>query len=206
MRGFPYTLNVLPFPRPYSNLRTTICGCKNMQTNKTLYKSNVLSIIECKSRIETVFYRSNPNRGTNQYTRWLVSLSRDRELAIIKKPTLRIKRSKEEFTKLLVVPIFPQGQYSERNANARENHITRERRDAAVSHFSLSPPRFAFLAWRDPTRLRFTPSTIPEEKWGLLVVWKFTIKCVMADQALAGRGRPRCQMQVTYLTLLALVT
>ena len=78
-----------------------------MQANKTLYKSNVISIIECKSRIETVFYRSYPNRGTNQYTPWLVSFSRDRELAIIKKPTLRIKKSKKEFTRLRVVPIFP---------------------------------------------------------------------------------------------------
>ena len=30
------------------------------------------------------------------------------------------------------VPIFPQGQQSERNASARENHPTRERREAAV--------------------------------------------------------------------------
>ena len=80
-----------------------------MQANKTLYKSNVLSIIECKSRIETVFYCSYPNRGTNQYTPWLVSLPRDRDLAIIKKPTLRIKRSKKDLTRLRVVPIFPQG-------------------------------------------------------------------------------------------------
>ena len=82
---------------------------KKMHANKTLYKSNVLSIIECKSRIETVFYCSYPNRGTNQYTPWLVSLPRDRELAIIKKLTLRIKRSKKDLTRLRVVPIFPQG-------------------------------------------------------------------------------------------------
>lgn len=81
---------------------------KKMQANKTLYKSNTLSIIECKNRIETVCYCSYPNRGTNQYTPWLVSLSRDRELAIIKKPTLRIKRSKKDFTRLRVVRIFPQ--------------------------------------------------------------------------------------------------
>ena len=36
----------------------------------------------------------------------------------------------------------------------RENHPTRERRDAAgtssvVPHFALSPPRLAFLAWGD---------------------------------------------------------
>ena len=37
------------------------------------------------------------------------SLSRDRELAIIKKLTLRIKRSKKDLTRLRVVPIFPQG-------------------------------------------------------------------------------------------------
>ena len=36
----------------------------------------------------------------------------------------------------------------------------------------LSPPRYlAFLAWGDfHARLRFARSTIPEEKWGLLVV------------------------------------
>ena len=41
-----------------------------------------------------------------------------------------------------------------------------------VLHFSLSPPRVAFLAWGDfHARLRFARSTIPEEKWGLLVVY-----------------------------------
>ena len=32
MRGIPYPLNVLPFPLLF---RTTICGCKKMQANKT---------------------------------------------------------------------------------------------------------------------------------------------------------------------------
>ena len=35
-------------------------------------------------------------------------------------------------------------------------------------HFSLSPPRLAFLAWDDfHARSRFARSTIPEEKRGL---------------------------------------
>ena len=39
-------------------------------------------------------------------------------------------------------------------------------------HFSLSPPRLAFLAWGDfHARSRFSRSTVPEEKWGLLVVY-----------------------------------
>ena len=39
-------------------------------------------------------------------------------------------------------------------------------------NFSLSPPRLAFLTWGDfHERLRFARSTIPEEKWGLLVVY-----------------------------------
>ena len=39
---------------------------------------------------------------------------------------------------------------------------------SAVPHFSLSPPRLAFLAWGDfHARSRFARSTIPEEKWGL---------------------------------------
>ena len=164
MRGFPYPLNVLPFPLLF---RTTICGCKKMQANKTLYKSNVLSIIECKSRIETVFYCSYPNRGTNQYTRQLVSLSRDRKLAIIKKPTLRIKRSKKELLNYEWSPFsLRDSRAIERNANAREYHLTRERRDAAVSHFSLSPPRLAFLAWRDFKRACVSLSLLSLRKNG----------------------------------------
>ena len=39
-------------------------------------------------------------------------------------------------------------------------------------HFSLSPPRLAFLAWGDlHARSLFPRFTIPEEKWGLLVVY-----------------------------------
>ena len=59
-------------------------------------------------------------------------------------------------------PIFPQ-----RNASARENHPTRERRDAVWrAHFSPSPSRLAFLAWDDlHARSRFARSTIPEKKW-----------------------------------------
>ena len=40
-----------------------------------------------------------------------------------------------------------------------------------VPHFSLSPPRFAFLAWGDYTCSRFARSTIPEEIWGPLAVY-----------------------------------
>ena len=39
-------------------------------------------------------------------------------------------------------------------------------------HFSLSPPNLASLMWGDlHARPRFARSTIPEEKWGLLVVY-----------------------------------
>ena len=48
---------------------------------------------------------------------------------------------------------------------ARENHPTQERRDA------VGREKNAFLAWGDfYARSRFACSTIPEEKWGLLVV------------------------------------
>ena len=40
-------------------------------------------------------------------------------------------------------------------------------RKGDTRHFSLSPPRLAFLAWSDlHARSRFARSTIPEEKWG----------------------------------------
>ena len=42
-----------------------------------------------------------------------------------------------------------------------------------VPHFSLSPPRFTFLEWGDYACSRFARSTIPEEIWGLLVVYVF---------------------------------
>ena len=42
-------------------------------------------------------------------------------------------------------------------------------------NFSLSPPCLAFLAWGDfNARSRFARSTIPEEKWELLVVYETT--------------------------------
>ena len=51
--------------------------------------------------------------------------------------------------------------------SARENYLTRERQNAVGrENFSLSPPRLAFLAWGD----FHARSTIPEEKWELLVV------------------------------------
>ena len=64
-------------------------------------------------------------------------------------------------TRLQVVSIFPQ-----RNASARDNHPTREKatRDGE-----------RFLAWGDfHARSGFARSTIPEEKWGLLVVYATT--------------------------------
>ena len=48
--------------------------------------------------------------------------------------------------------------------SARENHLTRERRDAAVRQKNA--------------RWRFARSTIPEEKWGLLVVYSFPIASI----------------------------
>ena len=42
-------------------------------------------------------------------------------------------------------------------------------------HFSLSPLRLSFLVWGDfNAPPRFARSTIPEEKWGLLVVYETT--------------------------------
>ena len=44
-------------------------------------------------------------------------------------------------------------------------------REKGETRFSLSLPRLAFLAWGNfHMRSRFARSTIPEEKWGLLVV------------------------------------
>ena len=46
------------------------------------------------------------------------------------------------------------------------------RRQKLHTHFSLSPPRLTFLAWSDfHTHSSFARSTIPEEKWELLVVY-----------------------------------
>ena len=54
-------------------------------------------------------------------------------------------------------------------------YIISRRQDATVSfscHFSLSPPNLAFLVWGDlHARSRFARSTIPEEIWGLLIVF-----------------------------------
>ena len=59
-----------------------------------------------------------------------------------------------------------QGYSRESETRARvKNHPTRERRDEGERK-KLSPSRLAFLAWDD----FHARSTIPEEKWGLLVV------------------------------------
>ena len=54
-------------------------------------------------------------------------------------------------------------------------YIISRRQDATVSfwcHFSLSPLNLAFLVWGDlHARSPFARSTIPEEIWGLLVVF-----------------------------------
>ena len=71
-------------------------------------------------------------------------------------------------TRQRVVPFFSSGL------------VERTKRECAwksphARNFYLSPPRLAFLAWGDfHTRLRFAHSTIPEEKWGLLVVYYTT--------------------------------
>ena len=68
--------------------------------------------------------------------------------------------------RLRVVPIFPQGQ-SERNVKIIP---TRERRDAVgrAASSRVEPRR----AWDDfHTRSLFARSSIPEQKWGLLVVY-----------------------------------
>ena len=58
---------------------------------------------------------------------------------------------------------------------ARENHPTREKRDAAVREKNFPSHRRAaphpVLGWGDFHRYsRFARSTFPEEKWGVLVV------------------------------------
>ena len=49
----------------------------------------------------------------------------------------------------------------------------REKNEELHLSLSICPPRLAFLAWGDfHARSRFARSTIPEEKWGLLVVYR----------------------------------
>ena len=55
--------------------------------------------------------------------------------------------------------------------SARENHPTREKATRGGER-GVSP----FLAWGDfHARSRFARSTIPEEKWGLLVVYYIVV-------------------------------
>ena len=59
-----------------------------------------------------------------------------------------------------------------------------------VPHFSLSPPRLAFLAWVDfHARSRFACSTIHKEKWGLLVVYQFPGSAVFVLKAASNVSR-----------------
>ena len=50
----------------------------------------------------------------------------------------------------------------------RDSRVSEQRARVKITH----PTRLAFLAWGDfHARSRFARSTIPEEKWGLLVVY-----------------------------------
>ena len=54
-----------------------------------------------------------------------------------------------------------------------EHHPTRERRDAPGCEKNEC---LAFLAWSDfHARSRFARCTIPDEKWGLLVVYRIEV-------------------------------
>ena len=73
-------------------------------------------------------------------------------------------------------PHFSSG-IAERNASTRKitsrekGETRRGERKMRDPDFSLSPPRIAFLAWGAfHARSLFARCTIPEEKWGLLVV------------------------------------
>ena len=56
---------------------------------------------------------------------------------------------------------------NETGARVKITPREKRRHAAARPHFSLSPPRIAFLALGDfHARSRFACSTIPEEKWG----------------------------------------
>ena len=74
-----------------------------------------------------------------------------------------------------VLDQFPRSRISNFMNNQQKEHPKiSPRRDALgrERNESLSPPRLAFLAWGDfHAPSRFARSTIPEENWGLLVVY-----------------------------------
>ena len=77
------------------------------------------------------------------------------------KNTFTEKENSFKAVRLRVVPHLSSG---DSRARARENHPTRERRDAVER------------AWGDfHAPSRFARFTIPEEKWGLLVVYKAVV-------------------------------
>ena len=58
-----------------------------------------------------------------------------------------------------------------RASETRERVKITPREKGETRRGEFSPPRLSFLEWGDfHTRSRFARSTIPEEKWGLLVV------------------------------------
>ena len=70
--------------------------------------------------------------------------------------SLRDSRASEARARVKITP----REKGETQRGERKNEVT------------LSPPRLAFLAWGNfHARSRFTWATIPEEKWGLLVVY-----------------------------------
>ena len=116
-------------------------------TNRTSSPSSCISgtacLISCESSLFVITAENREGFARNL-----------REVGVVHSEDLEVDQ--------WIVPIFPQREYSERNASAHENHPTREKARR------VSP----FLAWGDfHARSRFARSTIREEKWGLLVVY-----------------------------------
>ena len=93
------------------------------------------------------------------------------------------RRQSLKLSRLRLVPIFLKDSRGSKTEHAwKLPHARKARRggerekwfelkNEMKNHFCLSPPHLAFLAWADfHTHLPFAPSTIPEGKWGLLVV------------------------------------
>ena len=99
------------------------------------------------------------------------------------------RRQSLKLSRLRLVPIFLKDSRGSKTEHAwKLPHARKARRggerekwfemkNEIKNHFSLSPPHLALLAWGDfHTHLPFAPSTIPEGKWGLLVVQSVVIQ------------------------------
>ena len=89
----------------------------------------------------------------------------------------KFRFKKQKVYDVMISVDYEQSPFFLRDSRASKMRACMKSPHARKARHGASPLRLTFLAWGDfHARSRFAHSTIPEEKWGLLVVYDFRIQ------------------------------